>query len=425
MKKFLFIVVLLSASNSFAQNSWQQAGSISQGNSDWIYSISSDPNGVLYASSWTVGVFRSEDGINWKPAGLNGLRVSRVRTALNNDLYALSKTTTVSYIHKSTNLGANWSDVYAGSYPNNYAGGGDFVFLSDGSMVAAFSVTVGPTIGDVAIFVFKSTDGGNTWIQKHVFNVGFVGGMALLDDGRIIMGTSLAGVIVSSNNGESFSNLGTFPSIFIKTVFQAPDNSIYVSDAYGLNRSTDNGQTFFPTAVVPFASVRDAAANSNSDIYLAMDDRNVYRSTNSGSSWININNGLPGSTYVYSFAERFDTMFGGTNNHGVYYYSSTVTGISGSNSSPGNYYLSQNYPNPFNPVTHLEYGISSSAGGLEFVTLTVYDTQGKVVDVLVNENKSPGYYSVKFDGTKISSGIYFYKIEAGDFTETKRMILLK
>ncbi|MEZ4824605.1 MAG: T9SS type A sorting domain-containing protein, partial [Ignavibacteria bacterium] len=88
---------------------------------------------------------------------------------------------------------------------------------------------------------------------------------------------------------------------------------------------------------------------------------------------------------------------------------------------PSNYSLSQNYPNPFNPTTNLEFGISE----LGFVSLKVFDVSGKEVMTLVNEQKTPGYYKINFNGANLSSGIYFYTIKAGDFTYTKRMILLK
>ena len=88
---------------------------------------------------------------------------------------------------------------------------------------------------------------------------------------------------------------------------------------------------------------------------------------------------------------------------------------------PASFSLSQNYPNPFNPVTNLEFGISN----LGFVSLKVYDALGKEVKTLVNEMKSPGIYRVDFDGSGLSSGIYFYKLSTGSFSETKRMILLK
>ena len=88
---------------------------------------------------------------------------------------------------------------------------------------------------------------------------------------------------------------------------------------------------------------------------------------------------------------------------------------------PSGYFLNQNYPNPFNPSTNLEFGISNPG----FVSLKVYNSLGIEVAVLVNETKPAGLFTAVFDGSNLSSGIYFYKLEAGDFTETKRMVLLK
>ena len=88
---------------------------------------------------------------------------------------------------------------------------------------------------------------------------------------------------------------------------------------------------------------------------------------------------------------------------------------------PVQFELSQNYPNPFNPITNLEFGISD----LGFVSLKVYDALGKEVKTIVNEIKKPGRYKVDFDGSGLASGIYFYKLSIGGFSETKRMILLK
>ncbi len=90
-------------------------------------------------------------------------------------------------------------------------------------------------------------------------------------------------------------------------------------------------------------------------------------------------------------------------------------------SIPGHYSLEQNYPNPFNPATTISFSISA----LEFVTLKVFDVLGNEVTTLVNEEKLAGYYEIELDANNISGGIYFYKITAGKYAETKKMILLK
>ncbi|MFA6980841.1 MAG: T9SS type A sorting domain-containing protein [Ignavibacteriaceae bacterium] len=89
--------------------------------------------------------------------------------------------------------------------------------------------------------------------------------------------------------------------------------------------------------------------------------------------------------------------------------------------SPNNFNLSQNYPNPFNPITKINYQLPEN----NFVSLIVYDVLGKEVAILVNQEQSAGTYQTTLDGSRLSSGIYFYKIQAGDFVETKKLVLMK
>lgn len=88
---------------------------------------------------------------------------------------------------------------------------------------------------------------------------------------------------------------------------------------------------------------------------------------------------------------------------------------------PELYSLQQNFPNPFNPVTNISYDVSKAS----FVELTVYDIMGREAGKLVSEYKQPGKYTAVFDGSELSSGIYFYKLRAGDFAANKKMILMK
>jgi hypothetical protein len=83
--------------------------------------------------------------------------------------------------------------------------------------------------------------------------------------------------------------------------------------------------------------------------------------------------------------------------------------------------LNQNYPNPFNPVTTIEFSLPKSS----HVTLTVYDLLGAPVGVVVNQDLTPGHYRARWDAMNVPSGIYFYRLVAGSFVETKKLLLLK
>ena len=102
-------------------------------------------------------------------------------------------------------------------------------------------------------------------------------------------------------------------------------------------------------------------------------------------------------------------------------YNLDPVGISSNSEIVNSFSLSQNYPNPFNPSTRISYEIPVS----NFVTLKIFDALGKAVASLVNEKQNAGSYTVDFNGSNLSSGIYFYRINSGEFIKTRSMMLLK
>jgi predicted GH43/DUF377 family glycosyl hydrolase len=135
---------------------------------------------------------------------------------------------------------------------------------------------------------------------------------------------------------------------------------------------------------------------------------------------------------VYFDGERFHMWFSGwTEGRGMISIGYATSVLDTSNYTeiednlltqvPTEYNLSQNYPNPFNPATKIGFRIPD----FEFVSLKIYDILGREVSTLVNEEKPAGSYEVEFNAANLSSGVYFYKIRAGSFVETKKMILLR
>jgi hypothetical protein len=98
---------------------------------------------------------------------------------------------------------------------------------------------------------------------------------------------------------------------------------------------------------------------------------------------------------------------------------------------PSQFVLEQNYPNPFNPSTKIQFTIvstqsgSASGGNRQLTFVKVYDVLGREVATLVNEVKEPGTYTVQFDGSNLASGVYFYRLQAGTYVETKKLLLLR
>jgi len=118
-----------------------------------------------------------------------------------------------------------------------------------------------------------------------------------------------------------------------------------------------------------------------------------------------------------------DVLSASGSDHKIAWHENTsvVSVESISNDIPTEFSLSQNYPNPFNPSTKIKF----QNADVKFVSLKVYDLLGREIATLVNEEKPVGIYEVKFDAVGLQSGIYFYRLQAGSFIETKKMLLLK
>jgi hypothetical protein len=133
-------------------------------------------------------------------------------------------------------------------------------------------------------------------------------------------------------------------------------------------------------------------------------------------------------TYSYdlnnNWIEKITYLWDGTNWNNYYRHLATwlePVGIQEEQLTSYSYSLYNNYPNPFNPSTKIKFQVPD----LEVVSLKVYDILGKEIATLVNEEKPAGSYEVEFNGIGLSSGMYFYALKAGDFSQTRKMVLLK
>lgn len=185
------------------------------------------------------------------------------------------------------------------------------------------------------------------------------------------------------------------------------------------------------------SSITPSIAASGTNVHVIWNENGIlgYKiSTDAGITWgaeTSLTNTPVYTPSLSVYGTAVHVVWSG-NHHGNYeiYYKRNPTGnpigiIQIGNEVPEKFSLGQNYPNPFNPTTNFEFRIAEFG----FVNLTIYDAMGREVTTLVNENLKPGTYKVEwsadFRAANFSSGVYFYKITAGNFTETKRMILIK
>jgi len=164
------------------------------------------------------------------------------------------------------------------------------------------------------------------------------------------------------------------------------------------------------------------AVNSLDHVYIGY-DRGVFYSTDGGDTWIPFN---PDETLNLSLKSlAFDGqgyLYGAGSDGTIYRCSSPTTSVPNSvNDVPRIWNLGQNYPNPFNPTTTIPFSIPRQS----FVTLNVFDVLGREVGVIVSEQLSAGNYTRRWNGSNAASGIYFYRLQSGTFSETKKLLLLR
>jgi hypothetical protein len=248
----------------------------------------------------------------------------------------------------------------------------------------------------------------------------------------IYLKSSTAGVatgqatVVSCISGKANTGSSVFPDGLIDKVSEVRYyKAVYT---YLINTPPD---TMGFDSFRPSYEAGDGIAAGNSDIRVAY-------STDDRASWYTLHDNYPDVTVLQDLPKYYmsDTMATsiilrkGVNS--VYIALARLTGTTTNSLTSTvdvrldvpkskSFLVEQNYPNPFNPSTTIRYSIPENS----FITLKVYNTLGKEVAVLANEYKSAGYYQASFNGSELSSGIYFYTLHTGSFTETRKMILMK
>jgi hypothetical protein len=229
---------------------------------------------------------------------------------------------------------------------------------------------------------------------------------------------NLTGLYFTTNEGASWDSVQN-----INSVNEIKENSNYMfascSGVPGIIRSSNNGMNWNTVPINQGTSTLEVYGNY---LFAGTYYDGVYMSSDNGESWRIKNEGFIGHN-VRAFMIADGYLFAGEIDYGIQRRLLTdITSVNTiSTKIPSSYSLEQNYPNPFNNTSNLKFEIAN----LEDIKIVVYDIMGREVQTLVNEELQPGSYEVTFDGSGLNSGVYFYQMTAGNYKETKKMLLLK
>ena len=189
-------------------------------------------------------------------------------------------------------------------------------------------------------------------------------------------------------------------------------------------KTTDGGKTWKEKFFTPFRYYIQGIGFINDSVGWAGGNSSytTYETTDGGDSWHDAHFGSRVNR-IRKINDSVAYAMGET----IYKYENTnTTGVeSAKNNSPSGFELKQNYPNPFNPSTTIEFSIPANIENNSLVLLKVYDILGKEIRTIFDEVKEPGNYKVLFNAEALPSGVYFYTLRVGDYSETKKFILLK
>jgi len=357
----------------------------------------------------------------------------------------------VENLYKTTNNGINWLLIYSTTGVR-----AAFRGIKFSNSIPSFGIALGETDGNYNIY--KTRDGGNTWTKTIV--PGYPDAHAVYHSLNVIdslfyaFGTSIISpsIVITTDGGATWNlrdlNLPSIGPNFTRGVAFKEDKLTGIAASWALPliaRTTDGGlnwQTINVGNNITSTTSSVLRWIEGTDIcYLTVGgftNEGVLKSTNGGLNWIQMSTANLGIFYfdfkrigsnIYGYANSEANVFGG--NEILKIIDATVGINQISELVPDGYKLSQNYPNPFNPVTNLEFGLPAEASAqagiseLGFVSLKIYDMLGKEVAILVNENLNPGTYKYNFDASDLQSGVYFYKLQTDNFSEVKKMTLLK
>ncbi len=429
----LFVLFIFESFHSkiFAQGGWS---TIQSPTNAWLEDIQAVNQTNIYAVGLGYTIIKSTDeGSTWsiQYSGANYYNFYSVSFVNPNTGYATGgyepnpPASHDGSIFKTTNGGVNWSNIYNG--------GGSAIWQ-------IFSIDSLHAFCCSNFYSLKTTDGGLSW--SVISGLISASSIYFINQNTGYAATA-SSIRKTTDGGFSWNSTNLSQGSLVKVVF-ADSNTGYVT-GYSNNhilKTTNEGLNWSSPISVPDLAYSNNIYCLNKDtVYVVGSFQPTYyygriiRTTNGGQNWTTQYAGTVSYTMPYSIS--FVNALTGFAVGPVGLILKTTTGgeipVSSNNQSvqvPVSLELYQNFPNPFNPTTKIKFDIPQLSNNMhslsrQFVNLSVFSVEGKVVASLVNGNLKSGSYDIDFNATELPSGIYFYRLKTNYGNKTKKMVLLR
>lgn len=374
-----------------------------------IICMHSNNEELILGSGRGNGVYTSSDaGNNWTQSGLSGV-YNQAITRYDSLIFVSSYLD----IYRSTDKGISWATANVGLPQSNIN-----CLATSGSIILA---------GTEGNGIYISTNFGNSWLPKNSGLTNLYLQYLATNDSEVFAGTYGGGIFHTIDNGNTWNQINNgIPNCCAVFSIATAGNVIFSSvTGNGVFISMDNGNNWYENnnGLSTETDIKSLITYW-SNCFAGLDGKGVYQYDNIDSVWSPINSGLPNNVIVNDMKIMNNYLIIGTANDGVWKrpLNELITNVDQKwETEPKDYKLLQNYPNPFNPTTTVKYSLPES----NQVHIKLYDILGREIQTILDEYKLAGIYEVEFSAKELPSGVYFYKMESGNFSKINKMVLVK
>jgi photosystem II stability/assembly factor-like uncharacterized protein len=421
MKNFITLSLLaLFTSASVAQWSEQTSGVTTA-----LYSVSAIDNETAWICGAGGQVLRTTNG------GYNWLITTSPNSALplyniwgidSNRALVTGSSSTATYVYKTTDAGVSWTQVFSQN------SGFINVIVKVSGTSNQFAMIGDPVGGRWSLW--HSNNNGSTWDSAGLY-IPQAGNETGYNNSAFDIGPNGSDYFwFGTNNtriyrgifGQNWSSQPTTGQPDILAILFLDTNYGIAGGSSGVLYTSNAGNNWITSASVPGTGSINGFASIVVDNYYCIRGNSIYRTSNGGLNWFSEYSQTGTYTHMQGTRDRQHyTIWAIRNNGGISALPYPIGIKPISHEVPQSFVLYQNFPNPFNPMSKIKYDIAKQGK----VKLVIFDALGREVEILVNENLKPGSYEIKWEASNFPSGVYFYKLTAGDYSETRKMILLK